>query len=388
MKKRSLAQKKRPNNAVRKTVDADASLVLLIALLAAFGLIMVASASLPIAEQHGQQYWYYLKKHLIFLSAGVVLMYIVSQIPMEWIEKISPSLILTIYVLLLLVFVPGLGVTVKGSSRWIGLGIANFQVVELVKVLLILFIAGYLVRQKENIQQHFIGTLKPLILVSFAGALLLLQPDFGSTVILIAITLIMLWIGGSRIQDLAILTSIAVPLVIAVMKMESYRVKRFTSFLNPWDDPQNSGFQLIQALIAIGRGEWSGVGLGGSVQKLFYLPEAHTDFILAVLAEELGLIGIVILIGIYMMLIRKIFKIGKSAQENQHGFSAYVAYGIGAWLGMQALISMGVNMGVLPTKGLTLPLMSYGGSSLLMTCLALGLVIRISKENAEVGAHE
>jgi cell division protein FtsW len=282
--------------------------------------------------------------------------------------------------LLTLVLLPGVGKEVNGSTRWISLGLFNFQVSEAVKLFLIVYVAGYLVRHGDAVRSSIWGFIKPMLMIGIAALLLLLEPDFGATVVIIGTVLGMMYLGGVRftqfVSFLALFGAAAVLLIVS----SPYRLERLTSFMNPWADPFDSGFQLTQSLIAIGTGGWFGTGLGGSVQKLFYLPESHTDFLFAVLSEELGFIGVCTVIVLYSILFYRATRIALQAEKCGNRFAAYIAYGIGIWLGMQAVINMGVNMGLLPTKGLTLPLMSYGGSSLIISCMAIGLLLRIHFE--------
>jgi cell division protein FtsW len=280
---------------------------------------------------------------------------------------------------LLLVFVPGLGHTVNGSTRWINLGIVKFQAVEAVKLMVIVYTAGYLVRKSGKLDKRFFDTFKPLMLVGILCGILLLQPDLGSAAVITAVVGGMVWLAGAAWRHVAVLGLLAVP-VFGMAAMEPYRLRRIVSFMDPFSDPFASGFQLVQALIAVGRGEVTGVGLGASIQKLYYLPEAHTDFIFAILAEELGLVGVLLILGLFMLMVTRILTIGMMAHRMGRPFAGHVAFGIGLWLGLQALVSIGVNLGVLPTKGLTLPLISSGGSSMLMVLVALGVVFRIRYE--------
>ncbi|MBK6726114.1 MAG: putative lipid II flippase FtsW [Xanthomonadales bacterium] len=348
--------------------------------LALFGVVMVASSSVAIGESEGGSAYHYLSKHLAYLAMGCVLGAGFALTPLALIERHARLFLLLSLALLLAVFLPGFGVRVNGAKRWLRFGLANFQAVEAVKLFVIIWLASYLVRFRGEVQHAFRGTFKPLVIAAVIVLLLLQQPDFGSASLLLAIVLGMIWLGGARARDLFGLAASATPVMAWAALSESYRVKRLTSFLDPWKDPFNDGFQLTQALIAIGRGEWFGVGLGGSIQKLFYLPEAHTDFILAVIAEELGLLGVCLVIGMFAFLCGRLFLLGRRAEERGLGFAAYVAYGIAIWLSVQATVSIGVNLGLLPTKGLTLPLISSGGSSLLMTCAAIGVALRISYE--------
>jgi cell division protein FtsW len=276
--------------------------------------------------------------------------------------------------------VPGLGRRINGARRWLNLGVTSFQAVEAVKLMLIVYLASYLKRFGAQVQASIFGILKPLgVAVAIVG-LLLAQPDFGSAMLIVVTTVGMVWLAGARLGHLGGLAAFGVPVLAIAAIAEPYRVKRLTSFLDPWADPFNDGFQLSQALIAIGRGEWFGVGLGASVEKLFYLPEAHSDFIFAVIAEELGFAGIVAVLALFALLCGRTFWIGLRAMEARLPFAGAVAFGVALMIGVQALVSIGVNLGVLPTKGLTLPLVSSGGSSVLMTCAAIGLALRVGYE--------
>ncbi|HKE49261.1 MAG TPA: putative lipid II flippase FtsW [Rhodanobacteraceae bacterium] len=360
----------------------DLSLILAAAALASVGIVMVASSSIAVADGQNVGPFYYLARHVVFLALGLTAALVIARIELAWIERNAVPLLLVGFVLLLLVFVPGVGFRVNGARRWIHLGISGFQSVEAVKLILIVYLASYLVRHREKVQGSFFGVIKPLGLSLLLAAMLLAQPDFGSAALLMAVTLGMVWLGGARFSNLAALGALAVPALAWAAFSQDYRVKRLTSFLDPWADPFKDGFQLTQALIAIGRGEWLGVGLGSSVQKLFYLPEAHTDFILAVIAEELGFAGIVLVLALFGWLIGRGFSIGLRAVERGQRFAGYCAFGVSLTIALQALVSIGVNLGVLPTKGLTLPLISSGGSSVMMTCAAIGLLIRVSYEVA------
>lgn len=348
-------------------------------LLLAFGIVMVGSASIAVAEGQGASPYHYLFRHLVFIAAGTVLALSLRVIPMAFFERISrPMLGLSILVLLI-VLVPGVGHTVNGSTRWIRLGFVNFQVVEAVKLMVIIYLAGYLARKAEFVQSRFFDTLKPLIFAGLLSVILLLQPDMGSAAVITAIVAGMVWLAGAAWRHILVLGMLTLP-AFGFAAMEPYRLRRIVSFMDPWSDPFASGFQLTQALIAVGRGELFGVGIGASIQKLFYLPEAHTDFIFAVLAEEFGLAGVIAVLLLFLLLVTRIMVIGIMAHRNGRPFAGFVAYGIGLWIGLQAMVSVGVNLGVLPTKGLTLPLISSGGSSMLMTLLALGIVLRIKYE--------
>jgi len=357
----------------------DLWLLLPIMLLVSLGLVMVGSASIAVAESQGVSSSHYLIRHAIYIFLGIVLASSFRIVPIAFLERICRPMMMLAALLLLLVFIPGLGHSVNGSSRWIRLGIANFQVVEAVKVMVIIYMAGYLVRKSELIQVRFFDTFKPLMLAALLSFILLLQPDMGSAAIITAIIGGMIWLAGAALRHILVLVAVTLP-AFGWAAMEPYRLRRIISFMDPWADPFDSGFQLTQALIAVGRGEVFGVGLGASIQKLFYLPEAHTDFIFAVLAEEFGLLGVCLVLGLFMLLVTRIMSIGMVAHRNDRPFAGNLAFGVGLWIGLQALVSIGVNLGVLPTKGLTLPLISSGGSSVLMTFLALGMVFRIRYE--------
>jgi cell division protein FtsW len=348
--------------------------------LAAIGVVMVTSSSIAVADGSHVGAFYYLKRHIGFLVGGCILAGVAMRTELKLIEKHSTLLLLLGVVGLLLVFVPGFGMRINGARRWINLFVTSFQPVEAMKLILVAYLSSYLVRHREGVEYELFGVVKPIAVAGFIVLLLLAQPDFGSAALVVATTVGMVWLAGARMRNLLLLALPLVPLLIYAATAEDYRIKRLTSFLDPWKDPFNDGFQLTQALIAVGRGEWLGVGLGSSVQKLFYLPEAHTDFILAVLAEELGLAGIATVIGLYIVLVGRGLYIGLKGVELGHRFSGYVAYGISLMLGFQAMVSIGVNLGVLPTKGLTLPLISSGGSSVLMTCCMVGVLLRATFE--------
>ena len=344
--------------------------------LASLGVVMVASASI---YQHGNPF-YYLIRHGMFLVAGAGLAWWVTRTELKSIEARNHLLLLGCVVLLLLVFVPGLGGSVKGAHRWINLGVSNFQVVEVVKVFFIVWLASYLVRFRDEVNATWAAMLKPLGVVVLLVALLLMQPDFGSSSLLLAITAGMLVLGGVNMPRMFGPVLVGLPILAVIAIAEPYRMRRLTSFSDPWADPFGSGYQLTNALMAIGRGEWSGIGLGGSVLKLNYLPEVHTDFIFSVIGEELGFVGVCLVVALYALLVGRAFVIGLRCVEMRRHFAGYVAFGVALWIGMQSFVSMGVNLGLLPTKGLTLPLISSGGSSILMTCVAMGLLLRVSYE--------
>jgi len=348
--------------------------------LACIGVVMVASSSIAIAENDGVGPFYYFIRHLVFLAGGCALAVWAMRTELKSIEQKNQWLLLLCFVLLLAVFVPGIGKTVNGARRWINLGVSNFQAVEAVKLMYVVWLASYLVRFRDEVNATWIAMLKPIGVAVLLVALLIMQPDFGSLSLILAITAGMLVLGGVHMPRMFGPVLVGLPVLAAIAIAEPYRVRRFTSFLDPWADQLGSGYQLTNALMAVGRGEWFGVGLGGSVQKLSYLPEAHTDFILAVIGEELGFVGICLVIGLYALLVGRAFWIGLRCVEMRRHFAGYCAFGIALWISLQSFVSIGVNLGLLPTKGLTLPLISSGGSSVLMTCAALGLLLRVSYE--------
>jgi len=344
--------------------------------LTALGVVMVASSSIAMDSNP----FYYLTRHLVFLALGIGLAYVAMRTELKTVEHYNQWLLLACFVLLLLVYVPGLGSSVNGARRWINLGVSKFQVVEAVKVLYIVWLSSYLVRFRDEVNATWPAMLKPLgVAVALVG-LLLLQPDFGSSTLLLAITAGMLVLGGVNLPRMSAPIVIGLPIFAFIAILEPYRMRRITSFMNPWEDQLGSGYQLSNALMAVGRGEWWGVGLGGSVQKLNYLPEAHTDFIFSVIGEELGFVGVCAVIALYALLAGRAFHIGLRCVEMRRHFAGYCAFGIALWISMQSFVSIGVNLGLLPTKGLTLPLISSGGSSVLMTCVAMGLLLRVSYE--------
>ncbi len=358
----------------------DPWLLGVVILLLAIGFVMVASASLHIAAENYGQPWFYTIRQIIFIGLGLVLGLVVFKVPVSVWQRLGPWLLLAGLALLLFILVPGIGRTVNGATRWLNLGIFNLQVSELMKLFIIIYMAGYLVRRCDEVRTSFSGFLKPMLVLSVVAVLLLMEPDFGSSVVIFSTALAMMFIAGVRLWQFGLLVALVASMMAVLAITSPYRMERLTTFLNPWADPFDSGFQLTQALIAIGRGEIWGVGLGSGVQKLFYLPEAHTDFLFAVMAEEFGLIGSFVLIALFVVFVLRAFAIAHQAEQKGQPFAAYLAYGIGIWLGMQAFINIGVNMGVLPTKGLTLPLMSYGGSSIVVCCIAVAMLLRVDFE--------
>ncbi len=359
----------------------DRWLLILVASLVIFGMLMVASASIEVSDHMFHQPFYYFYRQAIFLVLGIALGSIVVQIEMQVWEKMSGLLLIGSMLLLALVLVPGIGHSVNGSMRWIGFGPASMQVSEIAKFVVVIYLAGYLVRRQAEINTNLMGFIKPMALLGVIAVLLLREPDFGATVVIMATALGMMFLGGMRLRHFVLLFGLVIAVMSAIAISEPYRMKRLTSFLDPWANPFSNGYQLTQSLMAFGRGGWFGVGLGKSVQKLFYLPESYTDFLFAVIAEELGLVGMLIVIIVFTLLVLRILSIGRAAQELQRHFSGFVAYGFAFWIAIQFMVNVGVNAGILPTKGLTLPLMSYGGSSMLITCILFAMLLRIDYEN-------
>jgi cell division protein FtsW len=360
--------------------DLDPVLTIAFISLLTIGVIMVASSSISVADRNFSNPFYYLQRQLVFVTIGLFAALTVFKIRLVQWEKSGMALLLFALFLLVLVLIPGIGKTVNGSTRWLPLGVFNLQVSELVKLFLVIYVAGYLVRHGDAVRSSLWGFLKPMLMVGLAGLLLLMEPDFGATVVIMGTVLGMTFLAGTRFIQFMLFVMLFASAAMMLVITSPYRMQRLTSFANPWADPFDSGFQLTQSLIAIGTGGWFGTGLGGSVQKLFYLPESHTDFLFAVLSEELGFVGVTVVVLLYAALFFRSLKIASQAENAGNYFAAYMAYGIGIWLSMQAVINMGVNVGLLPTKGLTLPLMSYGGSSLIVCCMAVGLLMRIHYE--------
>jgi cell division protein FtsW len=363
----------------------DAWVIGTVATMLLVGLIMVASASIGVSEHETGNPFFYFERQLIYVGLGLVAAMIAMAIPTSFWEKHSIYLLGGAFVLLVLVLLPGIGHEVNGSRRWARLGIMNFQVSELARVMLLTYIASYSVRRSEELCSSFAGFMKPVAVLGAAAVLLLAEPDFGAATVLMATGLAVLFLAGVRLHHLLVPVVLGVAAMGLLAVTSSYRMRRLTAFRNPWEDPFDSGFQLVQSLIAIGRGQWVGVGLGSSVQKLFYLPEAHTDFVFAVLAEELGFVGVVLVVALFALLVGRALEISRRAADAGLAFQSYVAASIGIWLGLQAFVNIGVNMGLLPTKGLTLPLLSYGGSSMLVTLGVVGLLLRIHHETQMTG---
>lgn len=364
----------------RRGVDMDFPLLAGCLALLGLGFVMVSSASSEVAAAQSGNSLYYMIRHLVYLIIGFGAAALVLLVPVSTWQKNSGKLLVAALVLLVLVLVPGIGREVNGARRWIGFGIANIQPSELAKLFSVIYLAGYLVRRQADVQSRWKGLLMPLIVLGLMAGLLLSEPDFGATVVLVGAGITMLFLGGVSLLRFLPMVAGVVVIGVVVMTSQAYRLKRLTNFIDPWADQFGAGYQLSQALIAFGRGEWLGVGLGNSVQKQFYLPEAHTDFVFAVLAEELGMVGALLTVALFVLVTLRALYLGLCAEKAQQYFSAYVAYGLAIlWIG-QFLINIGVNVGLLPTKGLTLPFLSYGGSSLVVCCISLALLLRIDWE--------
>ncbi len=367
--------------------EVDYGVVSVAALLIGLGLVMVYSSSIAIAEAGrftGNQPAYYLIRHAVFVFIGGMAGFICFQFPMRFWEQVAPYLFMLGVALLAIVLIPGIGREVNGSRRWLSLGMFNLQPSELMKLMAVLYAADYTVRKAALMHSFRKGFMPMLLVMLLTGGLLLREPDFGAFAVITAIAMGILFLGGMNWKLFATLIVLLLVGFVLLIWSSPYRLQRVIGFMDPWSDPFGKGYQLSHALIAFGRGELFGVGLGASVEKLFYLPEAHTDFLLAVIAEELGFLGVLTVIVLFACLIWRAFAIGNQAARLERYFSALVAQGIGLWLGTQAIINMGVNMGVLPTKGLTLPLLSFGGSGILANCCALALLLRVDYENRQM----
>ncbi|EGR1099775.1 cell division protein FtsW [Vibrio cholerae] len=350
------------------------------------GLVMVTSASFPISSRLTDQPFHFMFRHAIFLLLAFLTSSMVLQVPLDRWMKYSSLLLGISFFLLIVVLV--VGKSVNGASRWIPLGLFNLQPAEVAKLSLFIFMSGYLVRKHDEVRQTFFGGfLKPIMVFGTLAVLLLGQPDLGTVIVMLVTLFGMLFIAGAKLSQFLALMVAGVLAVVALIVAEPYRVRRVTSFLDPWEDPFGSGYQLTQSLMAFGRGEWFGQGLGNSIQKLEYLPEAHTDFVFAVLAEELGFIGVVLVLVLIFSLVLKAIFIGKKAFQHDQQFGGYLAFGIGIWFAFQTLVNVGAAAGMVPTKGLTLPLISYGGSSLIIMSVAVSILLRIDHECRLVDRH-
>jgi cell division protein FtsW len=358
----------------------DPILLLTTLALMLFGYVMVASASLHLGDKLADDSFYFPRHQLIHIALGLLVGCTAASVRLETWRNQSMTLYFVGLLLLVLVLIPGIGKVVNGSARWINLLGVRIQVSEVFKLISVIYVASFIDRRIDVVRNSVQGMIRPFLLLGVAALLLLKEPDFGAAVVIMATAMGMLFLAGASLWQFGSLLAILAGTGVLLIVTAPYRLRRVLSFVNPWDDPLNSDFQLTQALIAFGRGEWLGVGLGSSIQKLFYLPEAHTDFLFSVIGEELGLLGTATVIVLFMIIVWRAFVIGQLAERSGTRFSAFIAYGIGIWFGLQSFVNMGVNMGLLPTKGLTLPLMSYGGGSMMVMCAALAILFRVRSE--------
>lgn len=344
------------------------------------GLVILASASISIGDNIANDPFFFVSRQAVAVLLGCAAGFACLFIPLRFWFGAGPLMLLIAFALLVVVLIPGVGHSVNGSTRWIRLGFLNLQASDPARLCLIIYLAGYLVRRNKSVREQFTGSLNPILVLVFASVLLIKEPDFGAALVLVSTAFAMMFVAGARFRDFFVFAGLATILAVLSVVTTGYRLDRLTGFLDPWADPFDKGFQLTQSLIAIGRGEWFGVGLGDGVQKLFYIPDAHTDFVFAVFAEEFGLLGSFVLISLFAVLLWRVFRIGIRAASAERFFEAYLAIGIGTWLGLQVFINLGVNMGLLPTKGLTLPLISYGRSSMVVVLVSFGILMRIHHE--------
>ncbi|MBT8438994.1 MAG: putative lipid II flippase FtsW [Gammaproteobacteria bacterium] len=377
--------KNRRNHTARQaaTAELDYLLLLLGFALLGFGFLMVTSASLHLGDKFGVPF-YYSWKHLFSILMGLAGGLVVMQIPSNLWQKYSVHLFVFGLVLLVLVLIPGIGRSAGGATRWIPLGIFNLQSSEFMKLFVILYMAGYLVRRHVEVRHSLKGFMYPMVLLGLASALIVSEPDMGTTIVILVTALGMLFLGGAQLLQFIVIIGGIGGVLATLILTSDYRMARFTGYLDPWADVNGSGYQLAQALIAFGRGEWTGVGFGNGIQKQFYLPEAHNDFLMAVIGEEFGLFGTVVVVLVLALFVWRAFVIGTEALMKSRRFAAYVAYGIAVWMGFQAFVNIGVNVGLLPTKGITLPFMSFGGNSIIVACLSLAMLLRIDYENRQL----
>ncbi len=364
----------------RRSPTIDCLLLGVMLLLVAVGLVMISSASQDYAGQRYGDALFHTRRHLMYMVIAAGLSLAAFKVPISAWEKSGPYILLASFIVLIAILIPGLGRTANHATRWLVVGPLTLQGSELAKLGVIIYLGGYLVRQHELVRSHWIGFMNPMAVMLALVILLILEPDFGAVVVLLSATLGMLFLGGVRLWQFGVLVAVCGIAVALMVTSSEYRMDRLSAFLDPWADQFGEGYQLTQSLIAFGRGEWFGIGLGNSIQKLFYLPEAHTDFVFAILAEELGFVGCLVVLSLYVFLIWRILTVARSAEGAGNAFSAYVAYGIALVFSTQLFINVGVNIGLLPTKGLTLPFLSYGGSSLLISCVFISLVLRIDYE--------
>jgi cell division protein FtsW len=368
----------------RRDSSLDPALVWSALILAAVGLVMVYSASIAMAEAErfsGFRATYFLTRHSVYMAIGLAFAFAMFRVPLWLWQKASPWLFLAGVLLLVAVLIPGVGREVNGARRWLPLGISTFQPSELMKLFVVMYAADYTVRKAAFMDDFRKGFLPMFGVMTLIAFLLLREPDFGALVVVTAVALTVLFLGGLNWRLFAGLAGLLGLAFATLIVTSPYRLQRILGFMDPWSDSYGKGYQLSHSLIAFGRGEWFGVGLGASVEKLFYLPEAHTDFLLAVIAEELGFVGVLAVVLLFLFLIHRAFAVGRQAASLERYYGALVAQGIGVWIAVQAFINMGVNMGLLPTKGLTLPLLSFGGTGIVVTCMALGILMRIDWEN-------
>ena len=361
----------------RAAAPIDLPLLIVTLGLVAFGMVMVASASMSVGQNCCDDPFFYVTRHAIALALALAAGAIAFAVPMDWWQRAGVWLFLAGIGLLALVLVPGVGREVNGATRWIPAGPLNLQPSELMKLFAVIYVSGYLVRHADKVASQLSGFVRPMILVGVAAALILKQPDFGTTAVMLAAVMGLLFLGGASLLPFAVLFGTVLSALLALVLTSEYRMRRVLSFLDPFADPYNSGYQLSQAWIAFGRGEWLGVGLGNGIQKQYFLPEAHTDFIASVVGEEFGLAGMLALIAAFAFITWRAIAIGARAESLERPFPAYTAYGIGLWLGLQAFVNIGVNLGMLPTKGLTLPFISYGSNSLIVACMGVAILLRI-----------
>lgn len=379
----AMANNIRQRQRVSDSAPIDFMLLFIGVALLIFGFLMVTSASLNLGDRFGIPF-YYSWKHLFSIGIGLTAGLLIMQIPSNQWQKYSVHLFAFGVFLLVLVMMPGVGKSAGGATRWISLGIFNLQSSEFMKLFVVLYMAGYLVRRHVEVRHSVKGFINPMLLLGVACILIMLQPDFGTTTVIVVTAVGMLFLGGAALWQFIVLVAMVGGSLGLLVYTSSYRMARITGFLNPWEDVNGAGYQLAQALIAFGRGEFSGVGYGNGIQKQFYLPEAHTDFIMAVIGEEFGLIGTSIVILMLSVFVWRAFSIGTTALHKNRRFAAYVAYGLAVWIGFQAFINIGVNVGLLPTKGITLPFMSFGGNSIIVVCMVLAMLLRIDYENRQL----
>ena len=365
----------------------DVHMFLAVLVLCGLGVTMMTSTTVELGYKGHEDAFFYVKKQMVFLMLGLLCAFVLSRVRLVYWEQLGPLMLLVSIVLLIMVLVPGIGRSVNGSSRWIAFGPIGIQVSEFAKIAMIIYLSGYIVRHGVNVQNKFGAFLNPLVILAVIVVLLMLEPDFGSAVVFTITVFAMLFLSGVRFTPFMMFTIFSSAILVLLAVNSPYRMERIISFMDPWADPYNTGFQLTQALIAIGNGGIFGVGFGESIQKLFYLPEAHNDFVFAVLAEEMGLVGVMVLLSAYFVFIWRCFCLATDAQAQHMTFAQNIAYGCGIWFTLQTTISLSVNMGLLPTKGLSLPFLSVGGSNLLASCIAVGLLMRVYIEVHQQGAR-